>query len=892
LDPLPPAGAASVRSVGVLSTLYFFSGATGLCYEVLWARMVGAQFGVSTFGVAATVAAFLLGLGLGAAAGGRAALAWSPAQALRRYAMLEGIVAAYALLLPALAGAGGPLLDSLAPQLSWWQWCAVQGLTAIALLALPAAAMGASFPVVLRALPNAAPALGRLYAANTFGAAAGAVLALALLATVGWMRAVQAVALGGALISGAALLASRKADAAPVPRLGTTPPQSLQAPQWRALLAYAAVGACALMLEIAWTRLYGIVLLRSEYVLAVILAVYLLGTALGSRLAARSGQRLLSAIPLVACAGILLGVWALAPLSSWLQGRHFASLAAALGVQALALAACTLPVTCALGAWLPALARADQVGQGSDGAADVRPHGTLLYGANCLGGAIGALLSVFLCIPLLGTVGTVVLAAVLMLLLGPLLGASRGTLAALAPAIVAAFDLHAFPPPQRMLGPQAEATQERYRYEDALSLSQVVETPDGQRILLTDLQHLDASSDPAAVQLQADQARLPLLLHRAPGSVLFLGLGTGISASGSLAYPGLQRTAVEISPGAIAAAGQWFAPVNGAVMTQTRVAAGDARHFLAASKARYDVIVGDLFHPDIAGMGNLLSVEQFARARHCLAPGGLFVQWLAINQFDRESLHTVLRSFGRVFPDGQLFLDGAHLALVGSLDPLAQGLAARLAGMDPLLPSPASGGEGAATWLGRYWGPVGGGTGPVQTEAQPVIEFRLPRLRYGGADEDDAAPVAEILRELLRQRPAPDEAARRLGLEAGQLAGFSSAYAASELYVQSWLATLDGDERRARQRLQLAFEANPQDRWIASELAEDQWQAMQRDGTADTPEAIERVLRIYPEHVAALRAAWHRAAQGHAPDAAAARERLRRVAPLDRELAGNAVRLP
>ena len=44
--------------------LYFLSGATGLCYEVLWARMLSAQFGASTFGIAATVTAFLLGLGI------------------------------------------------------------------------------------------------------------------------------------------------------------------------------------------------------------------------------------------------------------------------------------------------------------------------------------------------------------------------------------------------------------------------------------------------------------------------------------------------------------------------------------------------------------------------------------------------------------------------------------------------------------------------------------------------------------------------------------------------------------------------------------------------------------------------------------------------------------
>lgn len=48
------------------------------------------------------------------------------------------------------------------------------------------------------------------------------------------------------------------------------------------------MGAGALILQVGWTRLYGMVLLRTEYVLAVILAVFLLGIGLGSLLARRS----------------------------------------------------------------------------------------------------------------------------------------------------------------------------------------------------------------------------------------------------------------------------------------------------------------------------------------------------------------------------------------------------------------------------------------------------------------------------------------------------------------------------------------------------------------------------------------------------------------------------
>jgi len=61
----------------------------------------------------------------------------------------------------------------------------------------------------------------------------------------------------------------------------------------------------------------------------------------------------------------------------------------------------------------------------------------------------------------------------------------------------------------------------------------------------------------------------------------------------------------------------------------------------------------------------MLAVEQFQRIRARLAPQGIYVQWLALNQFDVSTLSIVLRSFRQVFPESQLFLDGMHLALVG-----------------------------------------------------------------------------------------------------------------------------------------------------------------------------------------------------------------------------------
>jgi len=841
--------------------------------------MLSAQFGVSIFGVAATVTAFMLGLGAGSllAAGYKATS--HTARALKTFSLLELSVALYALALPALSEVGGPALESLAAQTAWWQWYAMQAAVAIFLLALPAAAMGASFPIVLRAYDWSPQLLGRLYGLNSLGAAAGALISLALLAALGWSAALRAIATCGILVAGAAWLLGWQASQQPkTARVGLDIDlASKQAPR-RLLIAYAAVGACALMLEMAWTRLYGIVMLRTEYVLAIILAVYLLGTAAGSLLAARAqhARWLVVAVPVVASGWTLLALWTLPVFSVWMQEQHFASLSSALTAQALALALCTLPTTIALGAWLPVLAHRNF------SSLEDPSRAVVLYSANCAGAAIGAVFTVLVAIPLLGTAASVGLAAFLLLGLGLALGAPRSLAVALPLAFAAAWLLRAFPEPKRMLPPQPAAVEQLDRYEDALTLNHVVQGVDGQRTLLTDLQHMDASTDPAAVQIQADQARLPLLLHQAPRSILFLGLGTGISASGSLGYPELERTAVELSPGAIAAARSWFTPVNRDVVRNMRVVHDDARHFLAASGQKYDVIVGDLFHPDLAGMSNLLSVEQFRRARNHLASGGIFAQWIALNQFDRESLNTVLRSFQQVFPDAQIFLDGMHLAMVGSPTPLVSGraVARNLAGRTAEQIDELTGKEGAGTWLGRYWGPIAAGVGPVQSEIRPVIEFRLPHLRY-----QEQAPLLEILQMLLRRRPDVATASEQLGIEPAEQQSFASGYVASELAVQSWLAFMASDTTRARQITRLAFETNPQDHWIASALADELFEAAAQDHALDERRTLERILRIDPDHVETLRALWRLDRDGGRPTAAAALQRLCQVAPLDAEVA-------
>ena len=869
----------------IIIALYGVTGLTSLAYEILWIKFLSLQFGVSIFAVVVTVTAFMAGLGAGSFFGVR--IANTQVSPLKLVALLEMSVALITVIAVYCFHYMSDGLNTLAPALSVSQWYAILCLLSGILLSVPALLMGMGFPLLLKALEAGPVKLGLVYGVNTAGAALGALLPLFLLPAVGWQKSILLVAGVSALVSALIFVLAKISgrvhpQVTPVaanPRNDTTKSQiDLSRTQVRhSLLAYAGIGAAALMLEIAWTRLFGMLFLRTEYVVAIILAVFLIGSAAGSLLArSLPATPALAVLPVAACASALLSLWLLPQLAQWVDYENAGGLVQVLLQQGSIIVLLTMPVTFLLGAWLPLLAA-------KFGAASAR-QGALLYGANAAGAGFGALLAGFFLTPVIGTTGVVVLAAFLFLLLGMKWSPSKRVWLALPFVAVGAIAVFDMPAVKTLLPGLYRDSVDLFRYEDAVSITHVIEKPDGNRLLLADLQRMDASTDPQSVQSQKNQTRLPLLLHRHPRSTLLLGLSTGISAANALPFPALQVNAVEISEGAIEAARDWFGAVNEEVFKHADVVRDDARHYLLRTDKRYDVIVGDLFHPDLVGRSALLSVQQFQRTYARLNPDGIFVQWLALNQFDIDSLAIILRSFQRVYPGACFFVDAFRLAMVGMKGavPTADALLANLARMDQNQRTEADAGEGAWTWLGRYWGTIALAEGEVQNEWAPKIEFRLPRSRFNG-DLD----LAKVLDFLLRQRPHVREAARQLAVSAADFPQFERAYIATELGQRSWLALLQNQSHEGQRLLQLAFKANPRDRWISTAVADGALEAFLTGQTqgVDEKQFLNSVLKIRPDHPETLKRLWHLALEEkNLNEARRLRTQIQQIEPLNKAL--------
>jgi len=215
---LTPAKNYSPRTLRLVAVCFLLSGATGLIYEVLWARMLGLVFGVTTLAISAVLAAFMGGLALGSALAARFAPRIN--RPVRVYALIEIVIGVYALAVPLLfrwvdrvyAEVWAGAWQNLHP--GFYGSALSRFALASVVLIIPTTLMGATLPILAKAVKASTRrtiSVTSLYTLNLVGAIAGTIVAgFVLLPTVGVSLTIWIAALINLFIGlGALLLESR-----------------------------------------------------------------------------------------------------------------------------------------------------------------------------------------------------------------------------------------------------------------------------------------------------------------------------------------------------------------------------------------------------------------------------------------------------------------------------------------------------------------------------------------------------------------------------------------------------------------------------------------------------------------------------------------------------------
>ncbi len=714
----------------VLYTLFFLSGAAALIYQVVWTRWLTGLLGNASSATAIVLAVFMAGLGIGSWLSSR--MADRTERAIRAYAMLElGIVffvllplwevGWMALVLSKLAvwfGPVSPVLD------------VARLATAVIAIGPPTVLMGASLPLIVKALASSTDFLGRhtaaAYAANSLGGVVGTLLAGFYLMETFGLRGACLTAAGLGLLAGVAALwldrrislasdtlAAALADGAPprddrsasrrrkprrhasthvVPPGRTKPVRPTIRTHHRAfwiLVAASVTGFSALGLETIWCRVLSLLTLNTTYAFSLMLAVLLCGLSLGSWLIGGRLDRMTRPVGWFVAIQTLLSVYALSSLlwapqvvrlSQWLVPEGGLGLLEPWFGRPLVMALCLLLVpTTLMGASLPIACKLYALL-----VEDVaRPVGRV-YAANSFGAVLGSLVIGLVAIPHLGTWWAVVVCASASAAAAAGVGWTYATgrrrpvyttvaATAAACAVILGIVYGGAAVTRRGL---ESGDVVRFRCEDEYGLVEVVEDERiGTRRMLTNRLHQEGSTLPHTVLEQRRQGLLPLMLHSSPRRVLEIGLGTGIKLSALQSPLVEEAVVVEISPGVIRAS-RLFADYNGGIgspdagsASKVQVVCADGRNYVALMPQRFDVIVNGLLTPYRAGVARLYTVEHFRACREKLADGGMFVVWVAIRQIAPEDMKVLVRTLLEVFPDTTMWMDGYYLALISTTRP-------------------------------------------------------------------------------------------------------------------------------------------------------------------------------------------------------------------------------
>ena len=633
--------------------VFFLGGAASLAWQILWHLDLSLALGVSAQGAALTLAAVMVGLGLGALWAGRRWESLSDAEAWRMLAAMELAVAVLGWLPRGLDTGVELVEESLA---SWPPMAA--SLVEIVILGVvvgPACfCLGATMPLLGLISRTSGARVSVGYAANTFGAAFGALMsAQVLLPFLG--RAGSALATGGMeLIAGLLAIWMAKTRVIverdhPIASHATS-----SAPRSALLLAFL-TGFVIFGLEVAWFRMLRAAWLSTADAFATMLATILIALAVGSWVSKKVSisPAVVGVVLCFGAASIWIGTLFLERLDGWTSlSGSYAIRSLVRGGQALVFIG---PAAACLGMILPLL---------FDRHSNSRSW-AVLYSINCVGCVLGSL---FVGWYLLSEVGPVTSTWILGLVAGiagvwmlPKTDENWRTLALTSLSLVggAAWMFESGVGVSRIAG-NAAMLKQPHRVIAHVNgpdvTTAVADIEGGHRVLFIDGYGATAEAGELTSYMW-QMGRQPMVLHGKAETSLVICFGTGQTARAVLDAGATTIDLVDINPAVFETAGLFAS--NKQVLQDPRVSTQvmDGRKWLRRTTRAYDVITLEPMPPSFSGSNSLYSVEFYRLAKARLRNGGLLAQWFPLHLLTPTQARQVAAALVDVFPNAVLWID-------------------------------------------------------------------------------------------------------------------------------------------------------------------------------------------------------------------------------------------
>ncbi len=737
-----------------LALIFFLSGASALIFESLWFRLAGLSLGNSVWSASLVLAAFMGGLALGNALIARHHD--RVREPVRLYAALELAIGisgvAVVLLLPLMPDLLSAVLGSMTGKPVLLN--AFRVTVAFVILVIPAIAMGATLPVLVKALSqsysNFGANLGWLYGWNTLGAMLGAIsAALVLVPALGIVSAGLVAFICNLVAAVIALRYRQESAAAPDPGpLQSTPSRSAGARARRYIAVAFVSGALMLALEVVWFRFLLLTKDGTSLIFAVMLAVVLAGIAVGGLVAAKlfnrddRAYRLLRSVTAVSAVMVVLTYWGYDIFSEY-RNHHDISSLRFVGYAAFLM----FPVALLSGIAFTMVNRAVKDRLGSS----ARTAGIATF-FNTLGAMLGSLAAGFVLLPALGMETSLfVIAAAYCALALVVPAESRieklplvhryGAVSAAAIALLifpfglmqnTYFNDRMAALPNHSLVSTREGLIETLRYFSR----DVYGKPKYYRLVTNG--HSMSATSTAAKRYMKLYVYLPVALNPETRDTLLISYGVGSTAKALTDWSRLETIdIVDISSDILAMNSIVYPGVDNPLRDdRVQVHIEDGRFYLNTTDRRYDLITSEPPPPKMAGVVNLYSEEYFRLIRKRLNEGGYASYWLPVQQLEPTEMLAITRAFCNAFDDCSLWSGGGlEWMLLGSNGADAKIDAAQMATQwrDPVVyPELAALGFESVQQLGSLFmadadllAEITAGTAPVEDNYPSRISSRL-----------------------------------------------------------------------------------------------------------------------------------------------------------------------